>query len=294
MRTGGKQFGVRFRHACPLCGGCNQLICGPIAGLLLSSLHQRPCGPFDSKYTHINKSGCLQLRGEFLSPVEIGQGKSAHAVVYGRLKNVGDGIGDWLRVEMGVRHAAWIPVPPPPTSSTRAGAGGRNRRRSRTALRAGPVRESTWPQYRAYRWTSPVCEVEETMAVLKYEEIAESLRARIAAGEFAPDQTIPSGRDLAEQWCVSRATAIKAVDVLRNDGVVVARQGTGFVVTETPAARAPVGPGRRASSAGCLSCGSGCPTGSTARARRRGVGSAARRTGSSARPGPPTPRWEGP
>lgn len=75
------------------------------------------------------------------------------------------------------------------------------------------------------------------MAVLKYEEIAESLRARIAAGEFAPGTTIPSGRDLAEQWEVSRATAIKAVDVLRNDGVVVAKQGTGFVVTEAPVAR---------------------------------------------------------
>lgn len=88
------------------------------------------------------------------------------------------------------------------------------------------------------------------MAVLKYEEIAESLRARIAAGEFAPGETIPSGRDLAEQWDVSRATAIKAVDVLRNDGVVVGKQGTGFVVTETPVAR-PAG-ARRAGSARIL------------------------------------------
>uniref|UniRef100_A0AAU3GUC8 GntR family transcriptional regulator n=1 Tax=Streptomyces sp. NBC_01401 TaxID=2903854 RepID=A0AAU3GUC8_9ACTN len=88
------------------------------------------------------------------------------------------------------------------------------------------------------------------MAVLKYEEIAESLRARIAAGEFDPGETIPSGRDLAEQWDVSRATAIKAVDVLRNDGVVVAKQGTGFVVTETPVAR-PAG-ARRAGSARIL------------------------------------------
>jgi DNA-binding GntR family transcriptional regulator len=88
------------------------------------------------------------------------------------------------------------------------------------------------------------------MAVLKYEEIAESLRARIAAGEFAPGATIPSGRDLAEQWDVSRATAIKAVDVLRNDGVVVAKQGTGFVVTELPVAR-PAG-ARRAGSARIL------------------------------------------
>ncbi|SHK56220.1 GntR family transcriptional regulator [Actinacidiphila paucisporea] len=81
------------------------------------------------------------------------------------------------------------------------------------------------------------------MALLKYEEIAESLRARIAGGEFTPGEIVPSGRDLAEQWSVSRATAIKAMDVLRNDGVVEARQGTGFVVTETPVAR-PAG-GRR-------------------------------------------------
>jgi GntR family transcriptional regulator len=84
------------------------------------------------------------------------------------------------------------------------------------------------------------------MALLKYEEIAESLRARIAVGEFRPGETVPSGRDLAEQWSVSRATAIKAMDVLRNDGIVVAKQGTGFVVTETPVAR-PAG-ARRAGS----------------------------------------------
>ncbi|PGH49316.1 GntR family transcriptional regulator [Streptomyces sp. Ru87] len=85
------------------------------------------------------------------------------------------------------------------------------------------------------------------MALLKYEEIAESLRSRIAAGEFAPGEMLPSGRDLAEQWSVSRATTVKAMDVLRNDGVVEARQGTGFVVTETPVAR-PAG-GRTAGSA---------------------------------------------
>jgi GntR family transcriptional regulator len=84
------------------------------------------------------------------------------------------------------------------------------------------------------------------MATLKYEEIAESVRARIAKGEFAPGDTVPSTRDLSEQWSVSRATAIKAMDVLRADGVVEARQGTGFVVTEVPVAR-PTG-GRRAGS----------------------------------------------
>jgi DNA-binding GntR family transcriptional regulator len=75
------------------------------------------------------------------------------------------------------------------------------------------------------------------MALLKYEEIAESLRSRIASGEFEPGAMLPSGRDLAEQWQVSRATVVKAMDVLRGDGVVEAKQGAGFIVTETPIGR---------------------------------------------------------
>ncbi|WP_019355105.1 GntR family transcriptional regulator [Streptomyces sp. AA1529] len=75
------------------------------------------------------------------------------------------------------------------------------------------------------------------MPQLKYEQIADHLRARITEGEFRPGDLLPSGRDLCEQWGVSRATVVKAMDVLRNDGVVVARQGSGFTVVETPVAR---------------------------------------------------------
>jgi DNA-binding GntR family transcriptional regulator len=75
------------------------------------------------------------------------------------------------------------------------------------------------------------------MALLKYEQIAEDLRTRIANGEFGPGDMLPSGRELAEQWDVSRATVVKAYDTLRNDGVVVARQGSGFTVVDTPVAR---------------------------------------------------------
>lgn len=78
---------------------------------------------------------------------------------------------------------------------------------------------------------------------LKYEQIADHLRARITDGEFGPGDLLPSGRDLCEQFGVSRATVVKAMDVLRNDGAVTARQGAGFTVVETPLAR-PAG-GRR-------------------------------------------------
>lgn len=75
------------------------------------------------------------------------------------------------------------------------------------------------------------------MPKLKYEQIADSLRARIADGEFGPGALLPSGRDLCEQWGVSRATAIRAMEVLRGDGLVAARHGQGFRVVETPLAR---------------------------------------------------------
>jgi GntR family transcriptional regulator len=75
------------------------------------------------------------------------------------------------------------------------------------------------------------------MPKLKYEQVADSLRARIADGEFGPGDTLPSGRDLCEQWSVSRATVIKAMDVLRGDGLIAARHGQGFRVTGTPLAR---------------------------------------------------------
>lgn len=75
------------------------------------------------------------------------------------------------------------------------------------------------------------------MVALKYELIADSLRQRIADGEFTPDDLLPSQRDLSMQWNVSRATVIKAYDVLIQDGLVVARQGQGFRVTTTPLAR---------------------------------------------------------
>src|SRR6476620_8111858 len=75
------------------------------------------------------------------------------------------------------------------------------------------------------------------MPKLKYELIADDLRERITTGEFEPGSRLPSSRDLCEQWNVSRATAIKAMDVLRADGVVEAHQGSGFTVTKTPLAR---------------------------------------------------------
>jgi DNA-binding GntR family transcriptional regulator len=70
------------------------------------------------------------------------------------------------------------------------------------------------------------------MALPKYDQIAADLRGKIVRGELAAGQTLPSERELTERWNVSRATVVKALDVLRQEGLVETRQGTGSTVKE--------------------------------------------------------------
>lgn len=76
------------------------------------------------------------------------------------------------------------------------------------------------------------------MALPKYDQIATDLRGRIVRGELEPGASIPSERELTEKWAVSRATVVKALDLLRQEGLIDTRQGTGSTVRErTPLAR---------------------------------------------------------
>lgn len=70
-----------------------------------------------------------------------------------------------------------------------------------------------------------------------YRQIADQLRERIERGELRPGDEIPSERQVAAEWKVSRPTATKALDVLRSEGLVVGRQGSGTYVTEPPSLR---------------------------------------------------------
>ncbi|GAA1963042.1 GntR family transcriptional regulator [Kitasatospora viridis] len=76
------------------------------------------------------------------------------------------------------------------------------------------------------------------MALPKYEQIASDLRGRIVRGELSPGDALPSERELTERWKVSRATVVKGLEVLRNEGLIETRQGLGSVVRErAPLAR---------------------------------------------------------
>jgi len=63
-----------------------------------------------------------------------------------------------------------------------------------------------------------------------YRRIAAEIRARIASGELAPGDPVPSTRQITREWGVAMATATKVIATLREAGLVETRSGAGTVV----------------------------------------------------------------
>lgn len=60
-----------------------------------------------------------------------------------------------------------------------------------------------------------------------YQEIAEALRRRIAAGELKPGERLPPVRDMAQQWHCTPGTVSRAYSQLAREGLVVGHRGGG-------------------------------------------------------------------
>lgn len=65
-----------------------------------------------------------------------------------------------------------------------------------------------------------------------YEQIAERLRADIAAGRYAPGERMPPERALAERFGVQRHTVRRGLQLLATEGLVHPRLRKGVFVTE--------------------------------------------------------------
>lgn len=65
-----------------------------------------------------------------------------------------------------------------------------------------------------------------------YEQVVEQLLERIHGGEFAPNQRLPTERELGELFGVSRGVIREAIKVLNSMGVVESRQGSGTYVSD--------------------------------------------------------------
>lgn len=65
-----------------------------------------------------------------------------------------------------------------------------------------------------------------------YLVVADQLRDRIATGEFPPGTQLPTGRELATEYDVAPNTVLSAIRELRNESLVVSKQGRGTFVRE--------------------------------------------------------------
>ncbi|MFV8127019.1 TetR/AcrR family transcriptional regulator C-terminal domain-containing protein [Streptomyces syringium] len=81
----------------------------------------------------------------------------------------------------------------------------------------------------------------DTVGEPPYLRIVAEIRRRIADGELAPGDRVPSTRQIAGEWGVALATATKALTTLRLGGLVETRPRIGTVVAGT----APAAPARR-------------------------------------------------
>lgn len=78
----------------------------------------------------------------------------------------------------------------------------------------------------------------EIVAVLpKYLQIANHIREQVLRGDLEPGAEVPSERQLAEAWKVARPTATKALQILRQQGVLEVRPGLGTFVRDVQAHR---------------------------------------------------------
>jgi DNA-binding LacI/PurR family transcriptional regulator len=74
----------------------------------------------------------------------------------------------------------------------------------------------------------------------KYLRIVESLRANIHAGHYRNGARLPSEAELVRRFGVSRMTAVKAVQQLQQEGLLVRRTGSGTYASELDISRKPV------------------------------------------------------
>ncbi|MBF8185572.1 GntR family transcriptional regulator [Nonomuraea sp. K274] len=65
-----------------------------------------------------------------------------------------------------------------------------------------------------------------------YKQVANALRAAILTRKFEPGERLPSGTELAATYGVARMTVQQAIRLLRDEGLVVSRQGSGVYVRE--------------------------------------------------------------
>jgi len=77
-------------------------------------------------------------------------------------------------------------------------------------------------------------EVNKNESVALYEQVAAEIRRAIAEGEAAPGERLPSAIDLAEVIGVNKNTVMRALHILREEGLLDFTRGRGIRVVASP------------------------------------------------------------
>lgn len=67
-----------------------------------------------------------------------------------------------------------------------------------------------------------------------HEQVAAEIRRAIAEGEAEPGERLPPARDLAAELEVNRNTVLRALRLLRDEGLLDFKRGRGVHVSGTP------------------------------------------------------------
>jgi GntR family transcriptional regulator len=79
--------------------------------------------------------------------------------------------------------------------------------------------------------SSPIRRLDPADPTALHEQAAAQIRRAIAEGQAAPGERLPSAGDLAAVLGVNRNTVLRALRMLREEGLVEFRRGRGITVT---------------------------------------------------------------
>src|SRR6185503_8899792 len=107
--------------------------------------------------------------------------------------------------------------------------------------RMKPRRESgpAWSKWKRHRDEASIpstmlkVKVDRGEALGLHDQVAAELRRAIAEGEARPGERLPPARDLAAVLGVNRNTVLRALRLLRDEGLLEFRRGRGVTVTGT-------------------------------------------------------------
>ncbi len=74
--------------------------------------------------------------------------------------------------------------------------------------------------------------IDKNSQIPLHTQLAALLKAQIAAGVFAPNTSLPSEREMCEQYKISRTTVREAIHQLEREGLIQKIPGKGIYVTE--------------------------------------------------------------